>query len=415
MQLAKTGMGYVAVWDAGGVEMAVDHLRRRSGELHAELIVSAASTSVGRGHLHRASFNLSSTTARDRLAKTLNDRAGAIRWQDHLEEFCAAVLAADRQGAPIIEVGNGHFPPRTDTGFLVDSLIPAGKTTIIYAAGGTGKSYLGVLASVCVATGAPMLGHAIARRGRVLYLDWETDQYEVDERVKRVAAGLGVSSPSILYRACAGSLDDMAEAMSGEIAKQGVVLTIVDSVGMASGTSRDGSGAEEGAIRLFGAFRQLGTTVLAIDHVTGEDVKSDRATMKPYGSIYKVNLARAVWELRGSMSSETNPLEGHLALYHRKVNAGRLSAPVGIRVSHTDDATAFHREEVSDEGLVRAMTTSARLALSLRSGPMTVPDLATDLGVTDGVVRVTLHRGNGRQFTKLADGRWALVHVEEHA
>jgi hypothetical protein len=407
MLFARAGMGYVGAWDLyGGVQLSLDHIRRRSGEVHGEIVVEAGTIPTARGKLHRAAFNVSSTTSRDRLAKTLDARAPGtqgIPWKHLIEEFCTAVLEAERTGAPILEVGD--LPAQTEEGYLVDPLLPRNKTTIVFAAGGTGKSYLACLVSVAVASGTGVLGWRV-HRGDVLYLDWETDAYEVDRRIKRVSAGLGLPEvPRIAYRACAGPLDDMAEPLSSYIAERGIKLVIVDSVGMATGSSREGP-AEESAIRLFSAIRHLGATVLAIDHVTGEDVKSGRAVEKPYGSIYKVNLARSVYELKGT------PVDGqdaHMALFHRKVNVGSLQPPLGIKVVHEADAVRFSREDIGDPGLVTGLSHGTRITKLLRGGSASVSDIAEELDISEGIVRVTLNRGKGKQFVKLTDGSWGLA------
>lgn len=406
--LVRRGMGYAALWDNGGVELAVDHLRRRSGELHGELLVSAAMSPVMGGRLHRAAFNLSSTASRERLAKSLAARAKLdVPWDIYIEEFCAGVLGAERQGAPIIAVGDLEEPD--NDGHLIDPILPVNQASIVYAAGGTGKSYLAVLMAVAVASGTDVLGWHIQQRGPVLYCDWETDQWEVNGRVKRVAAGLGIRAPQILYRTCAGPMDDMAESLSAVVTERGVKLVIVDSVGMAAGAGREGP-AEESAIRLFSAFRFLGCTVLAIDHVTSADVKDDRAIAKPYGSIYKVNLARSVWELRGAISDESQAGDGHLALIHRKVNSGRLLGSYGISVCHEPGKVQFAREDITDESLVRVvLSQQQRIARELSTGPRTVAQIAEATGIGEASVRVAVNRARGKSMTRLPDGRWALL------
>lgn len=411
MGFAKSGMGYAGVWDRGGIEVAIDHLRRRGGELHGEVVVSSA---VSRGHLHRASFNLSSSTARERLAKLLearspeNVRGTPFPWSEMLEEFCTAVLEAERSGTPVVKVG--QLPPSEAETYTVDPFLPAGKTTIVYGAGGTGKSYIACLAAVCVATGRPMLGWPV-RRGAVLYLDWETDQYEIDERIKRVSAGMGIAAPEILYRSCAAPLEDMAETLARRVTDDGIALAIVDSVGMASGSAREGGDANESALRLFTALRYLDTTILAVDHITGEDVKSDKAVAKPYGSIYKVNLARSVWELRRAPGADEAV---HLGMFHRKVNKGSLRAPMGVLVEHGDHAVSFRPEDIQDESLVVALGNTPRILRALAAGPLTVADIAELTGIGEAVVRTTLNRGREQQFVRVGD-KWALVVRSETA
>lgn len=412
MIFGVAGMGYVGAWDKGMVEMTADHLRRRSGELHGELNVACGVVPVGYGKLHRASFNFSSSTARERLAKQLKDRARSgdtIPWSDYLEEFCAAVLEADRSGLPVVTVG--RLPAQDAEGYLINPFLPEGKSTIVYAAGGTGKSYLAVLCATAVATGTDILGWTV-KQGNVLYLDWETDAHEVDERLKRVALGLGLAEPpEILYRACAGPLDYMAEDLAQVCATNQVKLVIVDSIGMASGTSREGSTAEESAIRLFSALRHLNATVLAIDHVTGEDAAKTGAIHKPYGSIYKVNLARSVWELKGQLA-ETGQT-GHQALFHRKVNKGQLQPAIGLSVAHGEREVVYKREQIQDEGLAQGLSQTARVIRVLEGGSKSVQDLAEETQISEQSIRVVLSRGRGQQFTKLPDGTWGLVYHQE--
>jgi hypothetical protein len=241
----------------------------------------------------------------------------------------------------------------------------------------------------------------------VLYLDWETDAHEVNERIGRVARGLGVDPPTILYRQCVRSMDHMAEDLSSVVSDNRIKLVIVDSVGMASGTSHEGSSAEESAIKLFTALRLLDTTVLCIDHVTGEDAGSQKAVHKAYGSIYKMNLARSVWELKGTLAEEGQ--ESHLALFHRKVNSGRLQNAVGLSVVHGASSVTFEREEVSDEELVQGLTNAVRVQRALAPGSLSVSEIANQTGLSEARVRTVLSRGRGTMFGKRGDGSWGLL------
>lgn len=396
--------GYAGFRDEGGVHVELSRLRRSRDGLQGEIVVSAAVVPRLNGRLHEAMFNVSSTVARDRLTKLLNDRSRpeTLPWDSIIEEFCSRVLEAERQGAPVVSVGNGNSGFTRDL-MLVDPLMPAGKTTIVFAQGGTGKSYLALLVSVAIRHGIDVLGWSTKQTGQVLYLDWEADADEVDMRIRRVAQGLGVNAPEILYRPMTRTLDDVADQIARVVEAQRVALVVVDSVQMASGASREHADAAESAIRLFSAFRTIGTTVLAIDHVTGEDARGERAVHKPYGSIFKVNLARSVWELRGTTDDKG---DSHLALYHRKVNAGRLHEAMGFKVEHTADATTFTPEEVDDPSLVQGLSQSARIERLLRDGPMSVREIAHELGTSEGSARVVLNRGVGTLFVKEPDGTW---------
>src|SRR4051812_39085540 len=104
----KQGLGYVMRVPELAIEMTVDRLSRTRGELHGELAVSCGlpGTRSADGHLHSARFNLSGGTTRGSLAKVLVKRANTpdIDWEDLLEDFCRRVMAAERDGDPVIDV-----------------------------------------------------------------------------------------------------------------------------------------------------------------------------------------------------------------------------------------------------------------------------------------------------------------------
>jgi hypothetical protein len=409
MEFAKRGLGFAAQFDDLGAELAVDRLHRSRGELHGELTVTCSF--VKTGHIHRARFNLSSTSARSSLAKVLAARTpkANIDWFDVLEQFCSSVLAAERDGSPIVPVG--RLPAQPAQMYRLTPLLPRDKATIIFGAGGTGKSYLACAIAVSVATGRSLLGYQ-PEPAPVLYLDWETDQFEIDGRVKAVSAGMGLTeTPEIHYRSCAGSLDDMTEDVARFVAEESVGLVVIDSVGMAAATAHDGSDANESTIKLFTSLRYFGTTILAIDHVTGADVESGRGSQKPYGSIYKVNLARSVYELRRAREADPDGTL-HLGLYHRKVNGGRLQQAIGIAVTHGETAVSFRREEIFDLDLEMGLSISKRLERALRTGPKTDFELADEIGEGVEKVRAKLSHFSGRSPRRLfvkVDGRWSLV------
>lgn len=84
---------------------------------------------------------------------------------------------------------------------------------------------------------------AIERRPPALHLDFEWGPDEASRRIKAIAAGLGVTPPAMAYRRCAGLLADQIEEIRTKNAESGAGLLIVDSAGMACGTTGDGDPA----------------------------------------------------------------------------------------------------------------------------------------------------------------------------
>src|SRR5690349_21786738 len=95
------------------LEVGVRRLSRSRGELHGEIDVSCGlGTRSADGRLHKARFNLSSTSARNTLARALSSRAPVpdLDWSDVLEDFCRQVMAAEEAGEPVVMVGSRPRP-----------------------------------------------------------------------------------------------------------------------------------------------------------------------------------------------------------------------------------------------------------------------------------------------------------------
>jgi hypothetical protein len=243
--------------------------------------------------------------------------------------------------------------------------------------------------------------------GPVLALDWEDGPDTWNDRSAAIAAGIGAPAPAIHYRAMSRPLADDLEAIAAYVTEHEIRLVIVDSLGLATGATRDGESVSDGAFRLFAALRELGTTSLLVDHVAGADLETSRATAKPYGSVYKLNLARSAFELRREREGDVDRTE--LMLLHTKSNAAARMTAQGLVILRDASAIRFERTEVEAPELVAAMPLAARMAHVLRAGAQPVPFIADELGVTPATLRSVLHRDRGQRFSRLPDGRVGLV------
>lgn len=407
----REGLGYSLRVPDLMIEIAVDRLNRTRGELHGELSVTCglAGTRSVDGHLHNARFNLSGGTTRGTLAKVLAKRANTddIDWEDLLEEFCRRVMAEERQGEPIEKVG--ALPIPVGESYRLDPILPLDQVTILYGDGGTGKSTLAAALAVAVQEGVALLDRWTPRKGPVLYLDWEAGRSSINRRIRGVAMGLHIPRVvQIDYLDCRrrGALYSFAEdvARMVDVGKYGLV--VVDSVGMASGVSGESSDANESAIRLFSAFGYLGTTVLAIDHVNRADAETTTKRSRPYGSVYKSNLARATFELRRQKTADGSSA---LLLVHTKANDSDLMAPQPIRVIHADDgAIVYERMDAVPTELTGSLTQADQLAAWLAESHFTSAELADLTGLAENTVRAVLSRHKTR-FNRLASGKFELL------
>lgn len=409
-EFVHEGLGYVLRVPELSIEIAVDRLNRTRGELHGELAVECAlpGTRSLDGHLHNARFNLSGGSARGTLAKTLAKRANTddVDWEDLLEDFCRRVMAAEREGDPIEKVG--ALPIPIGESYRLDPLLPLDQVTILYGDGGTGKSTLATAMAVAVQEGIALLDRWIPRKAPVLYLDWEAGRASINRRVRGIAMGAHIPRVvQIDYLNCRrrGPLYSFAEDIARMVDVEGYGLVVTDSVGMASGTSGDGSDANEGAIRLFSAFGYLGTTVLAVDHVNRQDADTTNRHSRPYGSIYKSNLARATYELRRTRT----PDGSLLGLHHTKANDAELMPTQWLTVRYEDDGTiAYERTETPDIDATKPLPWHERIAAVLVSGHASAEDVAALLEADEKVIRTTLARYKAR-FNRLPSGVWELL------
>lgn len=408
---AREGLGYVMRVPDLSIEMALDRLARVRGELKGELAVDCGlpGTRSVDGHLYAAGFNVSAGPQRGAVARQLAKRAntGDIDWEDLLEDFCRRVMAAEREGDPIEKVG--ALPIPIGESYRLDPILPLEQTTILYGDGGTGKSTLAAALAVSVQEGVALLDRWNPRRAPVLYLDWEAGRSSINRRIRGVAMGAHI--PRVVqvdYLDCRrrGALFAFAEDVSRMVEQAGYGLVVVDSVGMASGVAGEASDANESAIRLFSAFGFLGTTVLAVDHVNRADAETTNKRSRPYGSIYKSNLARATFELRRQKSPDGSSA---LLLVHTKANDSDLMPPQAIRVVHGDDgAITYERMDAVPTDLAGSLTQADQLAAWLAEDHYTSDELAELTTLSPNVVRAVLSRHKTR-FNKLSSGKYELL------
>lgn len=407
-EFARQGLGYVLSVVDIGADLAVDRLTRTRGELHGEVKVSTSLTTTRSrsGILHQARMNLSSTSARTSLAKTLAWRANSgdgIDWFELLEELCTRTLAAEREGEPIQMVG--ALPRSPTKPYRLDPVLPLGDPVILYGEGGVGKSTLAAAIAVSVETGVTIVPMWIPRRAPVLYLDWESGPAAINDRIAAIAAGANLPQPAMIrYRFMGRPLHDQVDEIASVVAQEKIGLVVVDSIGLAGGIGGDGDAAES-AWRLFAAFRVLRSTVLAIDHVTKAAADDPDKPSRPYGSAYKGYLARATFELR----RVDTPKGGVLGMFCTKYNDRARLAPMALVVDQDEDRIVYERDDELPGELAHRTPLADRIARALEDGGMTVKAIAAAIGSKDEIVRATLNRYKGRFSHSSTTDLWVVA------
>jgi len=393
-------------WADISVGARVDKIRLgRDGDLIAEVAWYVDDLTGKYHHLHGAKLNLSSTRERDSLVRVLSDRTQAqeIDWATVVEQLSELTKQHHAEGEPFTTIG-GTESTAAHT-YLVERLLEERQITVWYGEGGSLKSYLALAAALSVQGFYEYLGLGV-EQGNVLYLDYETDAEEMNDRTRRLARGLGMTSleyPVIHYRRQTLPIASDVTGLRRFIAQKEIKLVIVDSLGLACGGEPESA---EVALRMYAALRQLGCTVLGINHVAKSqaEVKGKR---QPFGSVYHVNIPRSTWEVRAT--SETESATVSVGLYHRKSNNGRLWKPMGFQVTFGPDATSIRLTEIMDTPeLAEGVSLTDQITAALRGGAQSVASLSEILdGPTEDTIRKVLHRGKDSRFVKVL-GKWGI-------
>jgi AAA domain len=302
-----------------------------------------------------------------RLAELIPAPKGSavIDWSLVVERMVAQIMDQEHRQPVVLDLAT--VTATSYTPHLWPYVVPERKATIMYGAGGTGKSALACGIAAAVQTGKPLLGYK-TKQANVLYLDWETDEGDVAHRLAAASRGIGLTAVApVKYMSLELPLELEMTHIAAAVVENDIGLIILDSVGMASTQGRDGSDPAAGAIEFFRALRILNAAVLCIDHISGEDQRRGRlGASKPYGSIFKWNTARNAFELIDATEDQSG---SRLILRHRKANLGPKmpGGEVMMRVKWdtTVDSVTYQRV-VTNEPQV---SLPERITEALETGP----------------------------------------------
>ena len=195
------------------------------------------------------------------------------------------------------------------TRMIVNRMVPCGLT-VLAGAPKRGKSWLALALSIAVASGHDFLGQKV-QRGDVLYLDLESRQYRVQDRLSHLISG---PAPDGLY--VAHNVEPLGprfyQQMEGWIEKaKAPALIIIDTLGRVKARGAKGENAYESDTRQYGALQSW-----AVEHKVGVVVvhhlrkvkDSDDWFDKINGSNGLVGAADAVLGLGGSRGDEVSKL-----------------------------------------------------------------------------------------------------------
>lgn len=305
-KLTRFGLGYRYTPEGAPITLAFSRVADKSSEFPAEVAVYNSHT---RDAVITRQVNLKASLTQGSMAglikeldelSRLNGGAG-VDWKAMLREAAESVIASHRAGHPVQAIqGEMQRPP--PPAWLSQGLLLKNKPNCWLGAASTGKSTLAKAITAYYAAGYRFCDRPM-EQGVPLYLDWEDDRDSFLRVVIDVCRNLGVwPMPLMLWRDMHGyRLRDQIEMIGEIVDRYHVGLLVLDAVAAAGGGAGEYLGWEDIALEMERCLGSLPpVTVLALDHVTGEELKQgQRATVprKARGAVRKYEYLRNQWTL----------------------------------------------------------------------------------------------------------------------
>ena len=386
-EITDTAYGYLVRWDEG-IEILAEKIEERGGDLTSELTIRTTRPPAP-GRLKWGRLNLMADGTRKQWANNLSDREPDLDWPAMLDQLAYDVSHRARLGEPAILLRDAPQP--ADDGYLIEPLVLGRLPTAFFGDGSSAKSLMALAAGISIHTGSPILGAVPSAIHRVAYLDFELDAWEHRKRMDAICRAFLIEPPDILYVPCRSALWDEVPRLKGLFAEHQIGFAIVDSVSYACGGLPLVS--DEAANRFQEAMRKLAVGCICVAHRN----KSEDGDKYIFGSIMWSNQMRSIWYVRKSQE-EGDPVLA-LSFTHRKANTGILVRPLGFQVSFGDDIQIKRKDDLSltaEGGSIHQ-----RVRGVLRGGPLSIKELAGELGSSEAAVRKSIERDrdHGNDFS----------------
>jgi 5S rRNA maturation endonuclease (ribonuclease M5) len=308
--------------------------------------------------------------------------------------------------------------PREPVRWFASPVAAAGRVTLLYSPGKTGKSLIAMEVAVAAATGMPVLGSPAQEPVQVLYIDQEMTQDDWQDRLEDMGYGEGDAAilNERLHLAQLQAWPPMDTYLGGvcvlqEQQRWAAQLVVID-------TASKVIKGEENANDTHGAFyrstivplKRVGCSVVVLDH-TGKDVEKGAR-----GGSAKTDNVDLAFEL---LTRGTDLLS--LRCSHARFRDDALEHPTFIRreLSPLRHVIEEHREAGTTPGAMRPTHLMERVSryiennpnmsknaiLTAVSGKKEYKSLAIDVLVAEGYVHMQKVGAQQQGYTSLAPYR----------
>ena len=249
-RMESDGSKYTFTFYNQRLRATVDRLDPVRSTIKAALLIE---TFEKHAVLYDGAWELTSALYTRRLVDLAEKIAPGLPWANIFDAVSRNTIDHYETGNPWVCLAD--MPPPSETvEYLIKPILESGTTTLLFADGGSGKSWLATAISTMVATGRPM-GGLIAGQGptNVAYLDWESSEEVYWRRVNGLCGSMGVPIPqTVFYRQLSGRLTSFTRDVKTWCQSQEIGLIVIDSAALAAGeaeTSADATRSIRGHTR----------------------------------------------------------------------------------------------------------------------------------------------------------------------
>ncbi len=328
-----------------------------------------------------------------------------LAWPLAVSNLTAGFIKALSERKQLIRLSEVDDSPKE---WLLEPFIMEGSINTLFGLGGSGKTLLAMYFASLLVSGKKLDGKD-GKQGNVMLIDYENDDKDWRDSVLKLFGGgpaidlEELDKRFVYWNTEQIPLAEQVNKIKQDIRENDIKLVIVDSASRASG---DSTSDEAAALRLVGALKLIGVTVLLIAHErknNGEDT--------PIGSVQYHNQSRVVWRLKTERDDSSDSIL-HIACQHTKANGSYLrKIPECFKVTFGQGYTRIENEPArnyfdSDVPIKERIL----VELSAGGGVKSAQDIADNLGVSLSIVKPWLSRLKGRKLiSNNAGGNWYLT------
>lgn len=388
---------YVFEFPKYQVRVTIDRVEsRRDGDVGCEIEVEFLPTDEV---IEYRSLNMlagrSKTELTNALARHPSVAGHPADWVGIVNYVCMMTIKRYRQGDPPRVAGLDTTPIQHPNPYFLYPYLARSGGTILFGAGGVGKSTLAHLIAVVIATAMPnVFGHPRTDPTGVLVGDYEDDYDAHRLLLDQICGPLGVEVPNnIFYKHLTKPLHDMRDELRHDVRKHDLGYMIVDSLVPACG---GGSEDAQRVNQMFMAARYVGVPFTGLAHITKDEAnkvaEGDTSVLAPYGNIMQHNLARA--STFANRIAKPGASEAQLILTSQKMNKGGKYATHAYKIAYQMDGeittgiTFARQKELAGTPAESFQSDQQRVLAAISNGTkgVTATEIAQTLGMVQALV-----------------------------